>query len=542
MDKTDFIKQVQMPIEAPSSLIGKVLLVDDDSVSRRMLQSLLMRCDLEVVACASVDEAIALTQTQPLKGFDCVVTDYRMPEKDGLWLLEWLQTADPHLAAIMVTAQGEKEVVTATLRQGACDYLDKPVGLKPLSLATRKAVQLTRQRRSQARAELEVKAVGLVQQQMVGSSLPDCGLGVELCYHPSHEAGGDYFIAFPLHDEKFLILATDVSGHDLKAAYLSAYFQGFVRGMVETNAPIDVILDRFNRYLVEESNRTASARSGDTQANSVSVAAVMLDRAAAKLSSISCGFPMPLHSDGNGEVRSLGDMWSSPLGWFPDSVEQPVEEPVHPGSRLLLWTDGLEDVASSLGVTPCSCAYDILSAKKRGATPVWMKQAGDDILVTSIFLAGEAPTGNEFLPVMYAKYAGADHLNVDALQQVWTNSLRLTLPTLSAEALFDVMLCLREVVINALKHGCGGSQDQNATVSVSVNSQQGLLRIVVSDPGPGHDFDWREHRERADIDLIDEHRGLMLIDQMAQSWETRRKGAWVRMDFCIASALKEMAA
>lgn len=542
MDITDFIKRGQMASEVASSLLGKVLLVDDDSVSRRMLQSLLMRCDLEVIACSSVDEAVALTQAQPLSGFDCVVTDYRMPDKDGLWLLEWLQKADPHLAAIMVTAQGEKELVTATLRQGACDYLDKPVGLKPLSLATRKAVQLTRQRRSQARAELEVKAVGLVQQQMVGSSLPDCGLGVELCYHPSHEAGGDYFIAFPLRDETFLILATDVSGHDLRAAYLSAYFQGFVRGLVETNTPINVILERFNRYLVEESNRNNSSQSGSTQANSVSVAAVMLDRAASKLSSISCGFPMPLHSDGKGEARTLGDMWSSPLGWFPDSVDQPVEETVHPGSRLFLWTDGLEDVASALGVTPCSCAYDILSAKKRGATPVWMKQAGDDILVASTFLAGESSDGNEFLPVLYAKYTGAEYHNVDALQQLWANSLRLTIPSLSDEALFDVMLCLREVVINALKHGCQGAQEQTATLTLSVNSQQGLLRVVVSDPGPGYDFNWREHRERADIELIDEHRGLMLIDQMTKNWETRRKGAWVRMDFCIASALKEMAA
>ena len=527
---------------ATQSIVGKVLLVDDDSLSRRLLQSLLSRCNLEVIACSSVDALLKLVQTRPLAEFDCLVTDYRMPDKDGLWLLEWLQTSDPNLAAILVTAEGEKELVTATLRQGACDYLDKPVDLKALLAATRKAVLLTRQRRSQARAECEVKAVGRAQLQMVGSTLDGCGLTVDLCYHPSHEAGGDYFIAFPLAAERFLILATDVSGHDLQAAYMSAYFQGFVRGMIEASTPIETILACFNSYLVSEADRTLAAQGPGAQTSSVSVVALLLDRAQGQLSSISCGFPMPLHSDGEGGGGTLGDLWNSPLGWFPWAVDSPTQEPVRPNSRLLLWTDGLEDVALQLGVTPCTCAYKLLEAKKEGDLPLWMEQADDDILVASIFLGGQPPDGGEFIPLLFVKYPGSDYGRVDIHQDIWTRSLGLAIPNLPEETLFDVLLCLREVVINALKHGCKGAEDQFATLMVSFNAVEGLLRVVVSDPGPGHSFDWREHCERADIDLIDEHRGLMLIDQMAQSWETRQAGAWVRMDFSVKLELKAEAA
>ncbi|MBI1839501.1 MAG: response regulator [Verrucomicrobia bacterium] len=517
-----------------------ILLVDDDSISRRLLNAFLQRGGFEVVMAEGVDHALTLLESRPLEAIDAVVTDYRMPGKDGLWLLAWLQKTDPRLSAIMVTAEGEKHLVTATLRHGVCDFLDKPVDARALVAAAEKAVELTRHRRSQARAESDIRAVGLIQRQMVGGALPDSGLDIAMCYLPMHEAGGDYFIGMPLGGDRFLLMATDVSGHDLSAAYLSSYFQGFVRGMLEARTPIESVLSKFNDHLLEEASRSDSDATR-AQITSVAVAAVLLNREELGLQSVTCGFPAPVYSDGAGRVQSLSEEGSSPLGWFPDTVAPPLQIRAETGSSLYFWTDGLEDVASEMGVLPMTCAYDLLRARATGSTPLWMKRAADDILVARVALTPPAKGRPEFIPILHARYPGCDWERIDAIQDVWTRSFRLALPELGDEGSYDILLCLREVVINALKHGCRGQADSCATLMISWDSSSATVRVIVSDPGPGHDFDWMEHARAAADQLIDAHRGLMMINGMAARFETKRKGAWVEMDFNANPALKKRA-
>ena len=69
-------------------------------------------------------------------------------------------------------------------------------------------------------------------------------MALTVCYHPCHEAGGDSVSFFALDASRVLIVAADVSGHDLKSAFISAYFQGMLRGMVEQHASIKDVLDR----------------------------------------------------------------------------------------------------------------------------------------------------------------------------------------------------------------------------------------------------------------------------------------------------------
>lgn len=508
-------------------------MVDDDSMSRRCLKLFLEKAGHVVVAATGVDNALSLLGTHPLKDFDCVVTDYRMPEKDGLWLLRWLQEADPEMAAIMVTAEGEKQLVTASLRQGACDFLDKPVDARALAAAVLKAREMTRHKRNLARAESDVKAVGRIQQQMVGNSIPDCGLKVEFCYHPSHEAGGDYLSVFPLGEERFLVLATDVSGHDLRAAYLSAYFQGFVRGMMERQTPMEEVLNRFNRFLLEEANRNASSQAQTEQVTSVAVSTLLLESKLGLAKSLSCGFPLAVYFDGEGQVGSLGELWSSPLGWFEDDVGQPIEQRISPNGRFYLWTDGLEDLAVLFKVSPMGLAFSLLQARKDGRTPEWMGKAADDILLACVTPGQPSPTSASLHPIFFARYAGCDEPKVDQFQVEWSNTLGLALPQLSEERIFDVVLCAREIAVNAMKHGCKGASDKFATFVILCDPEAQLLRVIISDPGPGHAFDLPEHKLKTEESLIDEHRGLMLIEMLSSRFETRRRGAHVEMDFCF---------
>lgn len=112
-----------MPAD-PSKI--KFLVVDDFSTMRRIVRNLLKELGFTNVDEAE-DGAIAL---QKLKGggFDFIVSDWNMPNMDGLTLLQSVR-ADPalkHLPLLMITAEAKKENIIAAAQAGASGYIVKP--------------------------------------------------------------------------------------------------------------------------------------------------------------------------------------------------------------------------------------------------------------------------------------------------------------------------------------------------------------------------------------------------------------------------------
>lgn len=112
-----------MPAD-PSKI--KFLVVDDFSTMRRIVRNLLKELGFTNVEEAE-DGAVAL---QKLKGggFDFIVSDWNMPNMDGLTLLQTVR-ADPQLKKLpllMITAEAKKENIIAAAQAGASGYIVKP--------------------------------------------------------------------------------------------------------------------------------------------------------------------------------------------------------------------------------------------------------------------------------------------------------------------------------------------------------------------------------------------------------------------------------
>jgi len=111
----------------------KFLVVDDFSTMRRIVRNL-----LKELGFANVDEAedgvIALQKLQG-GGFDFVVSDWNMPNMDGLTLLQTIRAADnlKHLPVLMITAEAKKENIIAAAQAGASGYIVKPFTSATLS-------------------------------------------------------------------------------------------------------------------------------------------------------------------------------------------------------------------------------------------------------------------------------------------------------------------------------------------------------------------------------------------------------------------------
>jgi len=105
----------------------KFLVVDDFSTMRRILRNLLKELGFSNVEEAE-DGAIALQRLKSGANIDFVVTDWNMPNMDGLTLLQSVR-ADPalrHLPVLMVTAEAKKENIIAAAQAGASGYIVKP--------------------------------------------------------------------------------------------------------------------------------------------------------------------------------------------------------------------------------------------------------------------------------------------------------------------------------------------------------------------------------------------------------------------------------
>ena len=399
-------------------------------------------------------------------------------------------------------------------------------------------MEVTLRQRQTAGVETAVEDLGRAQARMVQAKTKAAPGGVEISFHPKQAAGGDFFSHFELTPDQYFCLMTDVSGHDLQAAYLSAYVQGIARGMVERAAPMAEILGYFNRFLLDEWNPAEGVcLNGSGNTASVAVCSVLFDFKIGTAKVLTCGTPAPVHVASDGRAQVVGRGGGFPLGWFPDLGAESASCDIAWGGAFLLWTDGLEDLAEKLGLSPLSLGFALRSAQAAQQRLPALDQAADDLLFVEIPLRSEPPHSQKFHPLVIERYHGGQVSQIDDLEASWQRSLRLALPELPEAVLHDVLLASREAVLNSLKHGCGGRPERRAKIQISCQAGQQRLRVWVEDEGPGHHFNVPAHEQALAGGALNAHLGLILIQHLAQSVNFERQGASVTMDFQTANEL-----
>jgi two-component system, NtrC family, response regulator PilR len=118
---------------------ARVLIVDDEPDLVELVALTLSRMGLRSASAGNLHEAqrILLTET-----FDLVLCDMRLPDGDGLDLLDWMQTRRPGLPCAVITAHGNVETAVRALKQGAFDFLSKPLDLGALRRLITSALKL----------------------------------------------------------------------------------------------------------------------------------------------------------------------------------------------------------------------------------------------------------------------------------------------------------------------------------------------------------------------------------------------------------------
>ncbi len=119
----------------------RVLVVDDEADIRELLALTLQRMGLEADTASSTFLAEQYLRKQ---AYDLCLTDMRLPDGDGLGLLEHVIKDYPGTPVAVITAYGSAENAVAALKAGAFDYLSKPVSLTQLRALVNSALKLSR--------------------------------------------------------------------------------------------------------------------------------------------------------------------------------------------------------------------------------------------------------------------------------------------------------------------------------------------------------------------------------------------------------------
>jgi two-component system C4-dicarboxylate transport response regulator DctD len=132
--------------------MGRVLIIDDDPAVRDALAQTLELADRAVLAAGSFVEA----KDHITRGFDGIIlSDVRMPGRDGFYVLDYVHSVDPELPIIILTGEGDIPMAVRAVGRGAFDFLEKPCGADVLlpvidrALTTRRLVLENRRLKEQ---------------------------------------------------------------------------------------------------------------------------------------------------------------------------------------------------------------------------------------------------------------------------------------------------------------------------------------------------------------------------------------------------------
>jgi len=116
----------------------RVLVVDDDAASRRLLEVRLRPLECDVATAGNGEQALtAIRKEVP----DLVLLDLQMPRMGGIEVLRALRKEEIHVPVIVITAHGSVETAVEAMKEGAYDFITKPVDANHFDIVVRKALE-----------------------------------------------------------------------------------------------------------------------------------------------------------------------------------------------------------------------------------------------------------------------------------------------------------------------------------------------------------------------------------------------------------------
>lgn len=346
----------------------RILIADDSSDAREILERLLRRWGHDVVAAGDGREAWEWLQREPIR---LVISDWMMPYVDGLELCRRVRAAEfaHYVYFILLTAREDKEDLIEGMTAGADDFLTKSFNFRELQVRLRAAERIltlegelgarnrelnaanTDLKAALARIETDLRAAATLQ----ASLLPrrgdrTAGLAVDWLLRPAAVIGGDMFGFFPLHDEVLGFYLLDVAGHGVPAAMMSVSLH---RSLSDQLGDGQLLLRDGPRPRPRPPEQVVAELNRRFQSDDITPYFTMvyghIDGDSGRGALCQAGHPYPQIARADGRLERLG-RGGYAVGMFLDVPFESVPFVLTPGDRLLLYSDGVTDCRNQSGL------------------------------------------------------------------------------------------------------------------------------------------------------------------------------------------------
>ncbi|MBD3373522.1 SpoIIE family protein phosphatase [candidate division KSB1 bacterium] len=207
---------------------SRILLVDDDPYARRLLMQYLKKTVHEIHSSENGNQAIE--QIANLE-FDLVITDLQMTPSSGLEVLEAAKQKNKYTQVLIITAHASIHSAVAAMKNGAFEYLTKPLDADAFLLKVQNALehrhlqlllqeQQTRLDQYHRMISRDLAIAKQVQSTLIPQAFDIDGLKTSMSYKPLIGLGGDWADIHYDQDRFVYLTIVDVTGHGIASALL----------------------------------------------------------------------------------------------------------------------------------------------------------------------------------------------------------------------------------------------------------------------------------------------------------------------------------
>ncbi|MEL6820547.1 MAG: SpoIIE family protein phosphatase [Calditrichota bacterium] len=334
----------------------KILIAEDENISRSLLKRTLEKWGYEVTATENGNEALEAFQNN---NFSIVITDWMMPGMDGIELVKEIRQHErpDYVYVILLTAKSDKEDLVLGMNAGADDFISKPFDRDELRVrisAGKRVIGLEKDlskrnkdlEAANHRMKVDLEAAAQIQKALLPEKAPDSkALDIAWKFYPCDELAGDILNAFRLSDTEIGFYVLDVSGHGVSAALLAVTLSRMLSPVSEeasllyslngngkeVRSPLEVAIQLNKRFQVDMQNGQYFTFLYGTY-----------NRKDRRIRYVSAGHPGLVHVSPKEGARMV-EVHSLPIGFMEDTTYEESIVDVAPGDRIYIYSDGIPE-------------------------------------------------------------------------------------------------------------------------------------------------------------------------------------------------------
>jgi len=321
-----------------------ILIVDDEDDIRENLRDFVEFKGFDVIEASNGRQALDLLDRHWPQ---MILSDLMMPDVTGLQLLQELLKRGSDIPIVIMTAFGTMEYAIEAMKNGAADFITKPIDLiylmKVMERVLKRNAMEQKIKEQQRQLEEDLNHAAVIQRSMLPEPFETPCFSFHYRFHPLIAIGGDYLTLHQFHSRKFAIALYDVSGHGVSAALTANLAHNHLLRLLGEDLPPARTIDLLNRFVDQKMVKSSMF---------ITMVVSVIDCERGILTICNAGHPDVLVWKRKNEILESIASHIPPIGLceniLGDHNETAIE--IESGDRVMLYTDGVTEARNPQNV------------------------------------------------------------------------------------------------------------------------------------------------------------------------------------------------